>query len=131
MPRRSFKGLDFPKQHLRPCPVHPGSQGTVTDLRRCLDCSRAYKRALNKFPSTKSRYAFCTGSAKQRGMEFALTLEQYERIVTQPCVYAITVDSAIRPGVDRKDSALGYTLENSQSCCHHHNQFKSNILTHE
>jgi len=46
-----------------------------------------------------------------------------------PCVFCDEKFSEPR-GIDRKDSRIGYTLENCQACCTFCNRFKSNLSQH-
>jgi hypothetical protein len=73
--------------------------------------------------------------AARREIPWSLTYEQWSGIVARPCVYRIdsliSPDSVIRTGIDRIDSSLGYTVENTQPCCAAHNMLKGEWLTHE
>ena len=64
------------------------------------------------------------GSAKKRGFEFNLNMEDFEYFTQKPCHYCRlfrkekTVSGwNIRSGLDRKDSSLGYTVDNVLACC--------------
>jgi len=55
---------------------------------------------------------------------FELTLDQFLEIIHLPCTYCEDSFEKLeamyegpKPGIDRKDSSKGYTLENSVSCC--------------
>lgn len=69
------------------------------------------------------RYKF---SAKNRKLEMNLTLENFKNIVSQPCHYC--GDNEKPRGIDRVDNLIGYTKENSVSCCTPCNMMKK-ILT--
>lgn len=65
-------------------------------------------------------------NAKKRNHKFELTLEECEILFTGKCHYCnvepsmVMLKSAIPytyNGIDRKDNTLGYTKENSLSCC--------------
>jgi len=78
-------------------------------------------------------------NAEKRGYEFLLTNEDFFSLIEQECYYcgniAETVwkshrkenNTVVYNGVDRKDNSLGYTLENSCSCCKKCNYIKNNI----
>ena len=78
--------------------------------------SKRYKE--KKRESDPTWYAFYTfrASAKQRGIEFKLTREESDRLVTGDCMYC---GSAPNPtnGIDRVNSGVGYKVENTVSCC--------------
>ena len=73
------------------------------------------------FPDTKSiTYIMYKSNAKKKGKRFALTEEQFNNIVSQPCHYCGKKNSEThRNGVDRKISSkeLGYCEENCVSAC--------------
>ena len=78
-----------------------------------------------------TRYVNARTSAHIRGIMFALTEKEYTALVSQPCAYGIRGDAAIKVGIDRKDSRLGYVTGNCVPCCGQHNKVKSDILTYE
>ena len=80
--------------------------------------------------------------AKDRGLCFELTKEDFHSIVTKPCVYCGKLPevrvfrkgrtgecSASVNGIDRVDSSKGYTLDNVVPCCTRCNQMKLNYET--
>ena len=71
---------------------------------------------------------FYKRNARNRGLEWSLTDEQFKVLIMGSCRYCGAVSSMtlVRPclygelvynGVDRKDNDLGYTVGNSVSCC--------------
>lgn len=60
------------------------------------------------------KYKSYINSANKRGIEFKLSVEEFENICGMNCVYCGS-DSKI--GVDRIDSSDGYKLDNTQPCC--------------
>ena len=78
-------------------------------------------------------------SAKKRNLVFSLSYEQFKTVVERPCYYCGEKESIKMVhkkykqftyrcnGVDRVDNNIGYTLENSVSCCSWCNSMK-NIL---
>lgn len=77
-------------------------------------------------------------SADRRNIYFDLSDEKFEILVLGDCFYCGAKPNRIyRPtrykngyksnGVDRKDNALGYTDENTVSCCKVCNRFKSDM----
>lgn len=65
--------------------------------------------------------------AARRGLSWDLSDAEFDRLISQPCVYCgqpPAISKAARSsapfycnGIDRVDSSLGYTPENSVSCC--------------
>lgn len=53
--------------------------------------------------------------AKKKGLEFTLSLEEFSKIVINPCIYC--GENELRRGIDRVDNLIGYTKENSVACC--------------
>ncbi len=82
-----------------------------------------------------SRYTY---SARKRGFEFLLSEEEFKILVIGDCYYCGIPPNHKTPtrptgeefwysGVDRIDSAKGYTLENCVSCCTDCNFMKHNL----
>jgi len=63
----------------------------------------------------RGRYATYKASAKQRGLSFSLTFEQFESFWQLPCSYCGTDIETI--GLDRMDSEIGYEISNVTPCC--------------
>ena len=67
--------------------------------------------------------------AERRNLDYTLTKEEFDRIVTGSCFYCGDVLTNVQKGqgktsgdfrftgIDRVDSSIGYTVENSVSCC--------------
>lgn len=105
--------------------------------------------------SIKSRMQGYKNGAKKRGFEWLLSYENFVEISTKPCSYcgiepkkwdcmsnspSLQKDSPnVNPrdyeiyftGIDRYDSKLGYTVENSVPCCKNCNRAKSNMSFQE
>ena len=64
-------------------------------------------------------------SAISKGIEFNLTKEQFSLLWKMPCFYCKTPIQTI--GIDRKDSAKGYTEDNITPCCTKCNLMKRHI----
>jgi hypothetical protein len=80
--------------------------------------------------------------AKVKAMAFALSDDQFQHLISQPCYYCgcgpssclrvrrlgrLKVDAVTYNGLDRTDSSKGYTLENSVPCCKTCNYAKSSM----
>jgi hypothetical protein len=91
-----------------------------------------YKK--NPKRSIKRRFTEAVNKAKKRGIFWDLTLEQYLDIVVLPCDYCqnkIGTPVIRSVGLDRKDSNIGYTLDNVVSCCYACNVMKNVFITYE
>lgn len=64
--------------------------------------------------------------AKKRGYNFLLSHERFEGLIKLPCFYCGKQPGNLN-GVDRKDNSMGYTLENSVSCCKECNRMKGEL----
>lgn len=105
--------------------------------------------------SIKSRMQGYKSGAKKRGFEWLLSYEDFVRISTKACLYCgfepkkwdcMTNSPSLKKdspnvdardyeiyftGVDRYDSKLGYTVENSVPCCKNCNRAKSDMSFEE
>ena len=93
-------------------------------------CIRDEKHLLPKGEAAfnKLLYSYKYG-AKKRGIMFEITDKQFKDLISNKCHYCGTPPlqqyktqselsgGYIYNGVDRKDNKVGYTLENSISCC--------------
>jgi 5-methylcytosine-specific restriction endonuclease McrA len=93
---------------------------------------RAYKRIYRARPevkarlgSPKSKYNIYRLSAKNRGIEFTLTFEQFLSFYQKPCYYCGDPIETVR--LDRVDNSKGYILNNVVSCCWECNKLKSDM----
>lgn len=82
----------------------------------CKECRR-------EFRNTESyKYSACKRGAKKRGIEFSITIELFKKLIREECAYCGSKE--LFNGIDRKNSSLGYTKENSVSCCRRCNMSK-------
>ena len=90
------------------------------------NCQRRFKH------SPKGRYAHLKHSAKTEGYTVTLSLDDYiDMVCLGLCHYCGGPLEYGGHSVDRKDSNLGYTLDNSVACCSVCNVTKSNKLSYE
>ena len=113
---------------LRANVLRPGKRGQAPRQGSC----GCHKKRMRVLPH---RYVMASysHSAKDRGLDFALSDAQFKQLLSQRCAYCNTpplqklnrcqkqnfrehVDFRYN-GVDRIDSALGYTPENCVACC--------------
>lgn len=96
------------------------------------DCGVKRAKYDSNLPSAYRRYI---SSANRSGRCFELSLEEFNTITSNSCVYC---GNSSRIGVDRRNNSEGYTLENSYPCCtkcnlmkhkHSHEEFLSHIRT--
>lgn len=62
------------------------------------------------------RYVSYRNSAKQRNINWELTKEDFEKFWQKDCYYCGEKIETI--GIDRKDSSIGYKIDNIISCCY-------------
>lgn len=81
-------------------------------------------------------------SAKYRNLTFALTDDEFTKLTTDDCFYCgvnpnRTIvkhskdGSYLYNGIDRKNNKIGYTTDNSVTCCYECNFLKSDINYNE
>ena len=82
--------------------------------------------SIKRFGQTiRGRYIHYKSGAKQRGLEFSLTLEQFELFWKKPCYYCGGEIETI--GLDRVDNNIGYTMDNIVPCCITCNNMKRDL----
>jgi len=132
-PRRA--GL--PKAGSRPCALHPNDPGLPSYPARCNACKNAQRRARFALYGDllSSRYSTARSMAHRRGLAFTITIDEYQNLLSQPCIYCTSTlpDSgqSVKVGLDRKDNTQGYISGNVQPCCPRHNNIKGDWFTHE
>lgn len=106
------------------------------ESKRCKDCQSTMQRQDDKRPDRgrefkKEKFKYIgtyykeyQRSAAKRNYAFELSLEHFERLVKEPCVYCEYHKEGEANGIDRLDNNKGYTLENSRSCCEMCNHMK-------
>jgi hypothetical protein len=55
--------------------------------------------------------------AKDRGLAFEITKDEFTRLVSTPCYYCERTPEQVAIGIDRADSQTGYIAGNCVSCC--------------
>lgn len=93
-------------------------------------CGCSNERFSGKARPVQRRYIDYRHGAEKRGYVFELTLEEFAALTEQPCHYCGSVEDAQR-GVDRIDSALGYTVDNCVPCCWYCNCAKGEMTTEQ
>ena len=82
-------------------------------------------KASIKWKLPKGRFINYTSGAKNRGISFDLTFEEFMTFWQKPCWYCDDPIDTI--GLDRIDSARGYSLSNVIPCCESHNKGKMDL----
>jgi hypothetical protein len=87
---------------------------------------RAFRQILCEYKS----------GAKRRGLSWELSAEEFKVLTASPCYYTgrlpssvrkLGVDTFVYNGIDRKDSDVGYTVENCVPCCSEVNYAKMDM----
>ena len=88
----------------------------------CSDCANKRMGGINNSQYIHGNNNYCSYryNAKNRGLSFELTIEDFEKLIPGKCFYC-GEDSN---GIDRWDNNIGYTVENSLSCCSYCNFIK-------
>jgi hypothetical protein len=111
---------------------------------RCYNCIGNSKEPSIETVHKRHMDSYIRG-AKQRSLIFELTFDQFKDITTKECHYCgsepvdsksfhrynKTKESVKFNGVDRKDSSLGYTLDNVVPCCTKCNKIKMDLKYNE
>jgi hypothetical protein len=66
--------------------------------------------------------------AQQRGLAFTLSLDEFEKIIRNPCFYCGEYGES--RGLDRVDNRLSYYVQNLVSCCSECNFMKRVMSKH-
>ena len=75
------------------------------------------------------KYTEYKGSAKSRGIDFSLTIKEFESFWQKPCYYC--GDTIEKIGLDRIDSQKGYFIGNVTPCCTRCNKAKNDMSVTE
>lgn len=98
---------------------------------KCKDCKKPIDRQYRR--SLPVRFKDAQRIAGMRDKEWKLTFEEFCKILQMPCEYCnneLWPPSFTGCGIDRIDNLLGYTKDNSRSCCPACNRIKGEYLTH-
>lgn len=89
----------------------------------CKKCAKEYNnRTKNKI---SRRYSTYKNSAKRRGHDFELSLDEFSTFQNKPCHYCgDEIESSGKIGIDRINNNKGYSIENCVPCCEICNRMK-------
>lgn len=87
-------------------------RGKTRHMLHCIECNKERDK------SPRCRWSRARALQRRRGVEFTVTVEQYEELAKLPCHYCggPTHDTS-GSGLDRVDRSKGYTLGNVVPCC--------------
>ena len=84
-----------------------------------------------RLTSSEYKYKRLRQMAREQDLECLLTLEEYKKVVENPCYYCGGVLCTVGYSLDRIDNEQGYTLANVRPCCKRCNMSKSNSTEDE
>lgn len=83
------------------------------------------KHVIKYQKTPQGKYSTYRASAKQRGIPFEITLDEFKTFANLPCRYCGSKLPSIC--LDRVDNTKGYTLSNLCPCCWDCNQLKRKL----
>lgn len=98
--------------------------------------TNGFKRKGEPVPIWFKIFCSYTYASRRRNLDWDLTLEQFGKLIVQPCHYCGVTSSLVikefrHNGVDRKDCNLGYSSLNCVPCCKICNYAKRNLSYQE
>lgn len=83
------------------------------------------------YESLKGRYSYLKACAKVRKLNMLITLEQYAKLLSNPCYYCENILDSTGVGLDRinNDKSIGYVIGNVLPCCRQCNKTRCDIWT--
>ncbi len=109
---------------------HKESKEYYQKVKNSKELNDKHLKSLHKHQqSIKGKLTSYKSGAKQRGLEFSLTKEQFESYWKKPCFYC--GDKIETIGLDRIDNSKGYTLDNIVPCCKTCNNMKKDLSQEE
>ena len=89
--------------------------------KNCLKRNKKYNHTL------KGKFITYKTGAKRKGLIFELTLDEFSKIISEPCYYC----GENGYGIDRLDNSIGYLKINIVPCCSMCNYMKNNYTKNE
>jgi 5-methylcytosine-specific restriction endonuclease McrA len=107
------------------CNMTKGCLDPLTYVERCKHIAfvhtgegQAYPHSLAPTKLASVTMAIYQRSAKKKGLEFALSDAEFERLTNANCTYCDQPTTRThRNGIDRVDSTRGYVADNCATCC--------------
>lgn len=110
------------------------SQYRKTGETLCSNCANKRMSGKNnsQYKHGNSRYCEYRANAKRRGLNFDISVEELESITKKECHYCGGYSSewderSRGNGIDRKDSDIGYVIDNCLPCCSKCNFIKNSM----
>ena len=82
---------------------------------------------LNKINSVELQYGVYSRSARDKNLDFNLSLTDFTTLTEQSCYYCGIVQERGFNGIDRMNSVVGYIADNCVSCCQMCNYMKASL----
>lgn len=95
----------------------------------CKECAALKQRTIMR--TIQGQFSAAKNIAKQRGLSFELTFEQFAVLRTKSCHYCGWPLTETSTGLDRLDDTKGYLSENVVPCCWECNQARNVYFTPE
>lgn len=123
---------DYAKNY-RQTPEYKAKNSERMRARNKTEEGAEYERTRRRNP--KTRWIKAKYDAKRRksgAKEFTLTLEEYEKIIANPCYYCNrSIANETGSGIDRIDNDKGYIQGNSNPCCSECNRIRAKSMDAE
>ncbi len=82
---------------------------------------------LNKINSVELQYGVYCRSARDKNLDFKLSLTDFTILTEQSCYYCGIIPERGFNGIDRMNSVVGYVTDNCVSCCQMCNYMKASL----
>lgn len=119
-PRRISRDLNFLAGGEQSIIVYPMQSKLEREIAKS---QHSYQHAR----TPKRKYSQARSNAKQKNIQFLLTMEEYLELYKKPCFYCGKASGDTGCGLDRVDNTIGYMITNVVPCCSHCNQMKINL----
>jgi hypothetical protein len=91
-----------------------------------------YLNAFNARRTIQSRFRMGISNAKRKDIEWSISLDEYKEIMSKDiCTYCQGPLEKAGNCLDRKDSKIGYKIDNVVTCCKNCNYLKGSQLSFE
>ena len=116
------------------CNMAKGTLDPTSFVERCKQIALGEQHEAcwsDTYPGSVS-YKQCVRHAKDKGMPVELTESMFDELTARACFYCCRPTThRHKNGVDRKDPAVGYTVDNSVPCCGECNLTKGGLTSVE
>jgi hypothetical protein len=77
----------------------------------------------------ENRIKIAQRSARDRGLEWSISLDEFRSLVSLPCHYCSGSTEGTGAGLDRIDNSLGYSVSNVLPCCTACNKIRGEAMS--